>query len=45
MEMSLAGYIPYPTTLAVGSSALSIHLVAFSMVSLRWELYPTVARS
>jgi hypothetical protein len=33
MEMRLAGYTPYPTTLAVGSSALSIRLAAFGTIT------------
>jgi hypothetical protein len=46
MEMSLVGYTPYPATLAVGSSALPIHLVAFGAVAIsRWEPYQATSQS
>jgi hypothetical protein len=45
MEMSLARYTPYPATLAIGSSALSIYLATFGTVTLRWEPYQAVTQS
>jgi hypothetical protein len=39
MVMSFARYTPYLATLAIESSVLPIHLVAFGMVTLRWESY------
>jgi hypothetical protein len=44
-EMSLAGYTPYPATLAIGNSIPPIHLAAFGMVALRWEPYHVATQS